>query len=91
MKNEKSEWAIALQKHLVEKISPPPEGWKSIRQISKELGKTTCHTCKVVKKMMKMGLAEMKLYKCLMSVNGKKAAYSRMVPHYRLLSKAKSP
>jgi Mn-dependent DtxR family transcriptional regulator len=87
----KSEWAVALQKHLVEKVAPPPDGWKSIRQISEELGHSTTHTSKVVNKMVKRGLAEMKSYKCLMSVDGKKAAYSRMVPHYRLLPKAKSP
>jgi Mn-dependent DtxR family transcriptional regulator len=87
----KSEWAVALQKHLREKVEPPPAGWKSVRQISEELGKSACHTSKVIKKMIKLGLAETKSYRCLMSENGKKAPYGRMIPHYRLLPKAKSP
>lgn len=87
----KSEWAVALQKHLREKVEPPPAGWKTTKQISEELGKSTCHTSKVVKKLTRLGLAEVKQYRCLMSVNGKKAAYSRLIPHYRLLPKAKLP
>lgn len=82
----KSEWAEALQKHLIEKVEPVPAGWKTIKQISKELGKTHGHASKAVTKLMRLGLAEKKLYRALVS-NG----CGRMIPHYRLLPKAKSP
>jgi predicted transcriptional regulator len=87
----KSEWAAALQKHIMEKVvDPPPAGWKTIKDISKELRKTTCHTNKIVRKMIKLGLVETKSYRCLISQNGQKAPYTRLVPHYRLLDKVKS-
>jgi predicted transcriptional regulator len=82
----KSDWAEALQKHLIEKVDPVPAGWKTIKQISKELGKTDGHASKAVNSLMKLGLAERKSYRALIS-NGS----GRMIPHYRLLQKAKSP
>ena len=82
----KSEWAEALQKHLKEKVEPVPAGWKTMKQICKELGKTHGHASKIVIRLMKLGLAERKSYRALIS-NGS----GRMIPHYRLLSKAKSP
>ena len=82
----KSEWAEALQKHLIEKVDPVPAGWKTMKQICKELGKTHGHASKVVIRLMKLGLAEKKTYRALMS-NGA----GRTIPHYRLLPKAKSP
>ena len=82
----KSEWAEALQKHLKEKVEPVPAGWKTMKQICKELGKTHGHASKIVIRLMKLGLAERKSYRALIS-NGS----SRMIPHYRLLPKAKSP
>ena len=82
----KSEWAVALQKHLIQKVDPVPDGWKTMKQISKELGKTHGHASKAVIRLMRLGLAEKKLYRALIS-NGA----GRMIPHYRLLQKAKSP
>ena len=82
----RSDWAVALQKHLKEKVEPIPDGWKTIKQISKELGKTHGHASKAVTSLMKLGLAERKSYRALIS-NGS----GRMIPHYRLLPKAKSP
>jgi predicted transcriptional regulator len=82
----KSEWAVALQKHLLEKVSPIPDGWKTIKQISKELGKTHGHASKAVTRLMNLGLAERKSFRVLISNGG-----GRMIPHYRLLPKAKSP
>lgn len=82
----KSEWAVALQKHLREKVDPVPDGWKTIKQIAKELGKTDGHASKAVFRLVSLGLAERKSYRSLIPSGG-----SRMIPHYRLLPKAKSP
>lgn len=82
----KSEWAEALQKHLIKKVDPVPAGWKTMKQICKELGTTHSHASKVVTRLIKLGLAEKKPYRALMS-NG----VGRTIPHYRLLPKAKSP
>ena len=85
----KSEWAVALQKHLIEKVDPLPAGWKTVRQIAQEMGKTNGHASKAVFGLMKLGLVERKSFKAVIS--NKKKPLVRMVPHYRLLPKAKSP
>ena len=83
----KSEWAIALQKHLLEGIDPPPDGWKTVRQIAQEIGKTKGYASKIIFRLLKLGLAEKKSYRVLIP----KSKTGRMIPHYRLLPKAKSP
>jgi len=85
----KSEWAIALQKHVFEKFDPAPAGWKTVIDIAKEMKMTRGYAGKTVGKLIKLGLAEKKYYRVL--IVGKIKTSSRMVPHYRLLPKAKSP
>jgi predicted transcriptional regulator len=85
----KSEWAIALQKHIFEKFEPAPAGWKTVIEISKEMKMTRGYAGKSVSKLIKLGLAEKKYYRVL--IVGKIKTSSRMVPHYRLLPKAKLP
>jgi hypothetical protein len=83
----KSEWAKALERHLTQEIEPPPDGWKTIKQISIELGKTTCHTSKMINRLVAKGHAERKFYKCVVSIRGQKGPYARTIPHFKLKSK----
>ena len=82
---KKPEWAEALDRMLSNRVETVPAGWKTAKEIAKELG--MCYEMAKIKakQLVKAGLAEQKDFRV------KWGKGIRGMPHYRLISSTRRP
>lgn len=71
-------WADALKDAILTTVETPDKGFKTMQQISEEIGKSIPRTCALMGVATKCGNVEMKSFRI------KTGQVIRPVPHYRL-------
>ena len=84
------DWAAALDSYVAgDRVELVPPGWYTKIDIAKQWRKSGTYTNKILKRMIKAGGAEKKVFsiKTKRCNRGGKVGYCRRVPHYRLIKK----
>lgn len=77
------DWSTLLSQALQGAPDKVPAGWKTSAQLAKESGLGICRTQRALKKLVKQGQVEIKLFRV------KVTAKTLPVPHYRRMAAAK--
>ena len=85
-RNQKSEWAKALESVLEQQTEEVPKGWLKLCEIAKQMNVSDEQAGKTVTRVKDKGLVEMKKFKIRTS---KKTKMIRATCHYRLIFSSK--
>lgn len=85
-RNQKSEWAKALESVLEQQTEEVPSGWLKLSEIAKQMNLSEEQAGKTVTILKNRGLVEMKKFKIR---TDKKTKMIRATCHYRLIFSSK--